>query len=146
MAASVFCDEALKFLVRTDRTSSKLTFREKPITASTCFQIREALGRGDGTTSLPCPIINAPNRNEAGIPALTHQNVHTVLVRVYRRSSAVVSSSEEYVTELFSSFERQISRNSVVHISLVKAGFDENLILKTVIQKFELEKLKKKRL
>ena len=84
---------------------------------------REAVSRGGGTASLPCPIINAPNRNEGGIPALTHQDrpieilnlitVYTVLVRVYRRSSAMVSSSKEYVTELFSSLEWQISRNSV---------------------------------
>ena len=80
---------------------------------------------------------------------LAHWNpitVYTFLVRVYRRSSAMVSRKREYVTELFSSFERQISRILVVHISWVKASFYENLILKTVIQKSELKnsKLKKK--
>ena len=54
----------------------------------------------------------------------------------------MVSSSKEYVTELFSSFERQISRNLVVHISWVKAGFYEKFILKTVIQNSELKKFK----
>ena len=53
----------------------------------------------------------------------------------------MVSGSTEYVTELFSSFERQISRNSVV----VKAGFYENFILKTVIQKSEPKKFKIKK-
>ena len=110
------------------------------------LQNREVVGRGGGTSSLPCLIVNAPNRNEAGIPALTHQDrpiaVYTVLVRVYRRSSAMVSGRKEYVIELFSSFEWQISRNWVVHISWVKAGFYEKLILKTVIQKSELEKFK----
>ena len=53
----------------------------------------------------------------------------------------MVSGGTEYVTELFSSFERQISRNSVA----VKAGFYENFILKTVIQKSELKKFKIKK-
>ena len=44
---------------------------------------REAVGRGGETTSLPCPIINAPNRNEAGIPALTHQDKPIEIVSLY---------------------------------------------------------------
>ena len=51
----------------------------------------------------------------------------------------MASSSKEYVTELFSSFERGIFRKSVVDISWAKADFYENLILKTVTQKFELK-------
>ena len=88
-------------------------------------------GSRRGTVSLPCPIMNAPNRNEAGIPELTHQDtghwnritVYTALVCVYRISNAMAFSSKEYVTELFSSFERKISRKSVVHICWVKAAF-----------------------
>ena len=52
----------------------------------------------------------------------------------------MVSSSEEYVKELFSSFERRIFRNSVVHISWVKAGSYENFVLKPVIEKSEPKK------
>ena len=50
-----------------------------------CLQviIREAVGRGGGTASLPCPIINAPNRNETGIPALTRQDRPIEIVSLY---------------------------------------------------------------
>ena len=73
-------------------------------------QTREAaaVSRGGGTASLPCPIINAPNRNEAALPALTCQDcpIEVMYHCIYHfgssvpRSSAMVSSSREYVTEL----------------------------------------------
>ena len=44
---------------------------------------REAVGRRGGSGSLPCPIINAPNRNEAGIPALTRQDRPIEIVSLY---------------------------------------------------------------
>ena len=42
------------------------------------------MSRRDETTSLSHPIINAPNRNEVGVPALTHQDrpTETVLLHV----------------------------------------------------------------
>ena len=42
----------------------------------------------------------------------------------------------------FQALERQILWNSVVHIPWLKAGFYENLILKTVSPNSELEKFK----
>ena len=44
---------------------------------------REAVGMGGGTASLLCPIINAPNRKEAGIPALTYQDRPIEIVSPY---------------------------------------------------------------
>ena len=41
------------------------------------------MGRGGETASLPCPIINAPDRNEAGIPALTLQDRSIEIVSLY---------------------------------------------------------------
>ena len=54
----------------------------------------------------------------------------------------MISSSKEYITELFSSFERRISRNSLVHISWVKTGFYENFIQKSEPEKFKIQKKK----
>ena len=81
-----------------------------------------------GETGSPvflCPIINAQNRNEAKIPVFIRQGRPTEIV-LYRRSSAVASSSKEYVTEMFSTFERRIFRSPMVHISWEKADFYEN--------------------
>ena len=36
-----------------------------------------------GAASVPCPIINAPNRNEAGIPGLTRQDRPTEIIPLY---------------------------------------------------------------
>ena len=47
----------------------------------------------------------------------------------------MVSSSNEYVTELLSSFERQISRNSAVHISGPKVGFYKKAYFKNCYPK-----------
>ena len=45
---------------------------------------RETLSRRDGTTSVSHPIINVPNRNEVGVPALTRQDrpTETALLNV----------------------------------------------------------------
>ena len=100
-----------------------------------------------GSPVLPCPIINAQNRNEARIPVFTRQGRPTEIVSLYVHFLFVftedraqwppvvrnmsqrcfqLSSSKEYVTEMFSTFERQIFRSSVVHISWGKADFYEN--------------------
>ena len=47
------------------------------------------------------------------------------------------ANSKEYIRELFSNFEQQIFKSSVLHISWAKADFYENLIFKPVIQKSE---------
>ena len=72
-------------------------------------------------------IINAPNRNEAGIPALTRQDRPTEIVSLYFPFGSRVqveckaSIITECITERFSSFERKIFKNSVVRISCTKA-------------------------
>ena len=58
---------------------------------------------------------------------LTELASETTLFWANARQAA---SSEEYDTELFSSLERRIFRNSVVHISWAEVDFYDNLILK----------------
>ena len=86
--------------------------------------VGEAVGRGGGSASLPCLIINAPNRNEAGIPVLTRQDRPIEIVSLYIPLWFVCTEDRAHclpivrnMSELFSIFERQISRNSAVHIS-----------------------------
>ena len=55
---------------------------------------REAVGRVGGTTSLPCPIINAPNRNEAGIPALNLQDRPIEIVSLFFRFGSYAPKME----------------------------------------------------
>ena len=91
-----------------------------------------------GSPVFLCPIINAQNRNEAKIPVFTRQGRPTEIVSLYVHFLFVftedraqwppvvrnmsqrcfqLSSSKEYDTEMFSTFERRIFRSSVVHIS-----------------------------
>ena len=44
---------------------------------------REAVGLGGGTASLPRPIKNAPNPNDAGIPTLTCEDGPIEIVSLY---------------------------------------------------------------
>ena len=51
---------------------------------ATRFRLTQGNRRpGRWAASLPCPVINAPNRNEAGIPALTHQDRPIEIVSLY---------------------------------------------------------------
>ena len=67
---------------------------------------RETVGRKGDTANLPCLIINALNRNEAGIPVLTRLDRPTEIDHcIYYRFGLCVPkierngfSSKEYVT------------------------------------------------
>ena len=108
---------------------------------------REAVSRRDETTSLSHPIINAPDRNEVGVPALTRQDrpTETLLLHVP-----------------FGSCVLKIERNGLQHkgvchravcFQVLKTNFQklggayclsesdicENLIPDTIIQKSEMK-------
>ena len=105
--------------------------------------IREAVGRG-GIASLPCPIINAPNRNKAGIPSFKRQDRPIEIVSLYVPFWLVCTEDRAQRFPV----ARNMSQNcfQVRTANFKKPGgayflsenwFYEKLILKTVIQKSE---------